>query len=148
MVRWRVVCGYRTHEQAESAGRDGAVVSENEAVERMALAMYRGAGMEQTVSWTVNAESNREEWRGLARTALTSHPAVDVLRDVMLHDFSADEARLALMVMRWAGHENRNGRQLQERCAAMQKAQDRARTVLAMVDEQVQQALDARGGAS
>lgn len=27
MVRWRVVCGYRTHEQAESAGRDGAGVS-------------------------------------------------------------------------------------------------------------------------
>ena len=58
-------------------------MTENEAVERMALAMYRGAGMEQTVSWTVNAESNREEWRGLARLALTSHPAVEALRDLM-----------------------------------------------------------------
>ena len=60
--------------------REGAAVTENESVERLALAMYRGAGMEQTVSWTVNAESNREEWRGLARIALTSHPAVDALR--------------------------------------------------------------------
>lgn len=58
---------------------------------------------------------------------------VEALQDVMRYDFSADEARLALMVGNGPGMvSTENGQHLQERCRRMAAAQERARAVLAL----------------
>lgn len=57
------------------------MTAHDEAVERLARAMFEGTGMTSYCSWEVNAKSNREEWRNLARVCLREHPAVEALQE-------------------------------------------------------------------
>lgn len=114
-------------------------MSENEAVEiAMARSMHDAARQRFGRCWEDLNDEECAAWRRAARLALTSHPAVDALRefcamwddDVIEHSVPENysRAKCAVSIARTVLASLRN--------------------VSAMVDEQVQQALDARGGAS
>ena len=52
-------------------------MTENEAVERMA----RSLSLASCGQWDQTDQWNRAHWRDIARIALTSHPAVEALRE-------------------------------------------------------------------
>lgn len=67
--------------------RDGAAVTENEAVERMAAEIHDATGTRFSRCWSELDEGERAPWRRAARAALTSHPAVEALRELIeAHD--------------------------------------------------------------
>ncbi len=53
-------------------------MTENEAVERMARALW--LAYDNGECWEMYSECAKDDWRKVARLALTSHPAVEALR--------------------------------------------------------------------
>lgn len=83
--------------------REGAAVTENEAVERLAKLLWSTPDKSRGDGWTMHSSDlTEDDWREVARTALTSHPAVYALRKLLDAQCHADGPEVLGHVMQEA----------------------------------------------